>query len=206
MQKKAPSPTQRLFLRRPLTLACCAGLPPSAALSPQAGRGESRCFLTAWSSDRRDSLTGQCALAKGTLAHRRRRPCPTLSRARHDDAQDRAKLRCRRLKVDGARRQAQARPRRPAEHRLQVARRGRPEHGEQAVPLRQVRAGGPGDVGLERPDIDSGEIGDAPVGPQPARADQLPQTAAQPPRAFLGRDLADVESLHGFAPAAPGSF
>src|SRR4249919_2341523 len=37
--------TPRLFRRRPLTLACCAGLPPSAALSPQAGRGESRPFL-----------------------------------------------------------------------------------------------------------------------------------------------------------------
>ena len=40
MPEEAPFPTPRLFRRRPLTLACCAGLPPSAALSPQAGRGE----------------------------------------------------------------------------------------------------------------------------------------------------------------------
>src|SRR6476659_5440298 len=31
---------QRLLRHRPLTPACFAGLPPSAALSPQAGRGE----------------------------------------------------------------------------------------------------------------------------------------------------------------------
>ncbi len=40
VQKEAPSGPQRLPRRRPLTLACFAGLPPSAALSPQAGRGE----------------------------------------------------------------------------------------------------------------------------------------------------------------------
>src|SRR6476646_6833246 len=42
IQKGAPSAPQRLLRHRPLTLACCAGLPPSAALSPQAGRGEKR--------------------------------------------------------------------------------------------------------------------------------------------------------------------
>ena len=36
---RLPSP-QRLLRRRPLTLACCAGLLPPAALSPQAGRGD----------------------------------------------------------------------------------------------------------------------------------------------------------------------
>ena len=46
VQKKAPSPTPRLLRHRPLTLAYCAGLPPSAALSPQAGRGgPARCLL-----------------------------------------------------------------------------------------------------------------------------------------------------------------
>ena len=40
-RKSRPSPAQRLLRDRPLTLACCAGSPPSAALSPQAGRGES---------------------------------------------------------------------------------------------------------------------------------------------------------------------
>ena len=38
--ERAPFPPQRLLRRRPLTLACFAGLLPSAALSPQTGRGE----------------------------------------------------------------------------------------------------------------------------------------------------------------------
>ena len=36
----APFRTARLFLHCPFSLACCAGLLPSAALSPRAGRGE----------------------------------------------------------------------------------------------------------------------------------------------------------------------
>ncbi len=40
MPEEALRPSRRPFLHRPLTLACCAGLLPSAALSPQAGRGK----------------------------------------------------------------------------------------------------------------------------------------------------------------------
>ena len=43
--RRLPS-LRRLLRHRPLTLACCAGLPPSAALSPQAGRGEGRLCET----------------------------------------------------------------------------------------------------------------------------------------------------------------
>ena len=62
-RKRRPSATQRLLRRRPLTLACFAGLLPPAALSPQAGRGESRF------SPRRSPQAAKAAISRPAVPH-----------------------------------------------------------------------------------------------------------------------------------------